>query len=648
MTVTLNLAFAGLGIGAVAALAGLGLLVTYRATGVFNVAFGAIAVLAAYSNWALSVRNHWPIGLAALLSVGVICPVLGFVLDRFVFRSLRLRGAGPAESIVASLGVFVLIVGGVTILWGRQTRLDAPSLVPRHTLRLGGDLAIRLDVVVNLTIVLVLLLMFLVLERTRIGMLARAVVENRGLAELTAVRADRVSSLSWALGAALAGLSGILIAPLVRLDPFGLTLAVLGTMAVVVIARLTRPLWVVGSALVLGVAQSEVTRLHLPGAIGAVVSALGTNLFVVALIGVLLVVRRLEDSQRPDSGTTLGLATRGDLPTPRFWWLPVSTVLAVPLLLSREGLVTAHRLPALAIIFVSIVLVTGYAGQLSLGQAGFAGLGALITSKLANGSMPFAGRIPALAALVLAVVSVALLGFVVGWPAIRRRGLFLALATFAIAAVASKFVFDQPYFTNGIVVPTLAGFRSSRMFYVFELICLGLALLVVQNHHRGRLGRSLQAVRDDERGALACGVNVRRLRVWAFAISAGLAALGGSLLAISDRSFDATSFDPIVGLIWFAAVVVFGVDSSTSALLGAALIVALDSARSDISSLVIGVAAVAVGFLPGGLLYSARRAAHSMAPRLFADTAYGSAQQSVSTEGLRLSPAGRELARRLR
>jgi branched-chain amino acid transport system permease protein len=171
---------------------------------------------------------------------------------------------------------------------------------------------------------------------------------------------------------------------------------------------------------------------------------------------------------------------------------------------------------------------------------------------------------------------------------------------------------------------------------------------VVQNHHRGRLGRSLQAVRDDERGALACGVNVRRLRVWAFAISAGLAALGGSLLAISDRSFDAPSFDPIVGLIWFAAVVVFGVDSATSALLGAALIVALDSVRSDVSSLVIGVAAVAVGFLPGGLLYSARRAAHSLAPRVLDGVDAESRQQERSTEQPRLSPAGRELARRIR
>ena len=127
--------------------------------------------------------------------------------------------------------------------------------------------------------------------------------------------------------------------------------------------------------------------------------------------------------------------------------------------------------------------------------------------------------------MLLAVVSVAGLGFVVGWPTIRRRGLFLALATFSISAVASKFVFDQPYFTSDISVNSIAGFRSDRMFYVLELICLGAALLVVQNHHLARLGRSLQAIRDDERGALACGVNVRRLRIWVFSVSAGLAAL---------------------------------------------------------------------------------------------------------------------------
>ena len=187
----------------------------------------------------------------------------------------------------------------------------------------------------------------------------------------------------------------------------------------------------------------------------------------------------------------------------------------------------------------------------------------------------------------------------------------------------------------------LAPFRSDRMFYLFELGCLGIALLVVQNHHRGRLGRSLQAVRDDEAGAETCGVDVRRLRVWAFTVSAGLAALGGALLATSDRAFDATSFDPVVGLVWFAAVVVFGVDSAMSAVLGAALIVGLDAIRPDVSTLVVGITAVLVGRLPGGLVYSARLTA------LRAWRRARSAMATTPEAAVQLSPTGRALARKL-
>lgn len=644
MNVTLNLAFAGLGIGAVAALAGLGLLVTYRATGVFNLAFGAIAVAAAYLVWQCTQQWHWPVGVAAIVVLGGFCPLLGFALDRVVFRPLRARAAGAAESLVASIGVFVLVIGTVTTVWGRQTRLDAPSLAPSRSLHLTDQVSVRLDVLVDLAIVLTVLIGLLVLTRTRLGTFARAVVENRALAELTRVRADRVSSIAWALGSSMAGLAGVLIAPLVRLDPFGLTLAVLETMAVIVVARLVDPVAVVASALALGVVQSEITRVDVAGRAGAIVDALGANLFVVALLLTLLVLRRLREPGGSDSGAATGLATRGDVPVWRFWWLPSCFVLGVPLLLGQEDLRIAQHVPALAIVFVSIVVVTGYTGQLSLGQAGFAGLGALLTAQLTGGHVPFFGHVPPLAALVLAVLAVGTLGFLVGWPAIRRRGLFLALTTFSIAAVASRFVFEQPVFTSDLQVGALSPFGSERSFYLFELACLGVALLVVQNHHYGRLGRALQAVRDDEAGAQTCGVDVRRIRVWAFAVSAGLAALGGALLATSDRAFDSTSFDPVVGLVWFAAVVVFGVDSAAGAVLGAALIVTLDSIKPDVSTLVIGLAAVAVGWLPGGLVYSARRAAAASWRRL----ATPARPASVDPRSLpiQLSPVGRALAAR--
>ena len=125
MTVTLNLAIAGLGIGAVAALAGLGLLVTYRATGVFNLAFGAVAVLAAYLVYELNRTWHWPIGLAALVVLAGVCPLLGAALDRLVFRPIRRRDAGAAESLVGG-DRFAIAVGG----GGHQRRASCATDAP--------------------------------------------------------------------------------------------------------------------------------------------------------------------------------------------------------------------------------------------------------------------------------------------------------------------------------------------------------------------------------------------------------------------------------------------------------------------------------------------------------------------------------------
>ena len=213
-----------------------------------------------------------------------------------------------------------------------------------------------------------------------------------------------------------------------------------------------------------------------------------------------------------------------------------------------------------------------------------------------------------------------------------------------MGSIISRFVFAQPAFVSGVRIGLPAPFTSDRGFYVLELLTLGAALLVVRNHHRGRLGRALLAVRDDEAGAEAAGVDSHRLRIWAFAVSTGLAALGGAMLASAQRSFDAATFDPIESLIWFAAVMVFGIDSATGAVLGAALLVTLDTIfGSGVSTLVIGVSAVLLGRLPGGLGYLARRltaAAIDLVP--------GSDRRGPVGPPVRLSPAGRALASRVR
>jgi branched-chain amino acid transport system permease protein len=468
---------------------------------------------------------------------------------------------------------------------------------------------------------------------------SRAVVERRELAELAGLPADRVAAAGWAIGSMLAATAGVLLAPRLRLDPYGLTLVVLETMAVAVIARLASPARAVLAALALGVIQSELTRVHLSGRNGAMLQALTTNLFVVALLVAVLVLPTLDEPRGTDGGSTARLAVRRELPPPRGWWLPCVMLLVIPIAFSSVDLRTALAVPALAVIAVSIVLVTGYSGQISLGQAGFAGLGALFVAKLAAGDFAFVPELPSLLAFIVGPLLVVPVGLLVGWPAIRRRGLFLALTTFAVGSVVSRFVFVQTFFVSGVHIGPPWPFDGDRSFYVLELSCLGGCLVLVRNMHRGRLGRALLAVRDDEAGARASGVDVRRLKVMVFAVSAAIAGLGGALLAAGSRAFDAGAFDPIQSLIWFAAVVVFGVDSAAGAVLAAAAIVGVDAAfTAGASTVAIGVAALLLGRLPGGLLYTGRRLAAALSERARATR--------PPLTPVRLSPAGRALLTR--
>jgi branched-chain amino acid transport system permease protein len=637
---TLDLALAGLGIGSIASLSGLGFLVTYRITGVFNLAFGATGMAVAFLLWQQVRVWHWPVGVAAVLDLLIVCPVFGMVLERLVFRPLQKRSASPAERLVASLGVLVLLLGVATLVWGAQARLDAPSLVPDRRLNLPGGGHVPLGTVVDLAVIALVGLGLVAGQRTMVGLRVRAVVERRELAEVLGVDANRVSALGWALGSTLAGLAGVLLAPTLRLEPYGFTLVMLETLAVVVVARLTNPWRAVVAGVAVGVVQAELARVHLQGHARVILQAVTSNLFVVALLGAVFLVRRLEEIGGTDAGATARLATRGDVPSVYGWWLVPAMTLAAPLLFGAQDLRIALAVPALAIMLVSIVVVSGYSGQISLGQAGFAGLGALVAGRLAAGTMPGMPQFPGVAVLVVAPLVVAPVGLLFGWPAIRRRGLFLALTTFALGVAMNRFMFEQPSFTNGVEIHPPAAFGSDNNFYILELICLAAAFLVVRNLHHGRLGRALIAVRDDEAGALASGVDVGRLKLVVFAVSAALAALGGALLAMGAHAFDAGAFDPIRGLIWFAAVVVFGIDSAPGAVIGAGLLVGLDAGLpSGTSTLVVGCGAVLLGRLPGGLLSTGRRLIGQIVGGLTSRSA-----PAPSVRAIRLTPTGRAVA----
>lgn len=637
-----ELAQAGLAVGSIIALAGLGLLVTYRATGVFNIGFGAVAMLVAYLLWQAVRVWHVPLWPAALVDVLVVAPGLGVLLDAAVFAPLQRRGASAAERLVASLGVFVLLAGVAFLVWGGNAHTDAPQLLPAGAARVAGVTVPENTLALLAAVLAVAAGLGIGSRVTRFGLRVRAVVDRRTLAELRGIDAPRIARSGWAFGCMLAGLAGVLLAPSLRLDPYGLSLVVLESMAVVLAARLSSIPVAVVVALGLGVAQSELTQAHPAGVAGPLVRSLATNLPAVALLVTALVLPPFREAGTDDAGRVARPPVRREA-RPAGWWPGYAVILLLPLGLTGAPLLQALRVPALAIIFLSLVIVTGYGGQINLGATGFAGLGALLTARLSAGHL-LGAPLPVLVALVAAVLLTVPLGMLTGVPAVRRRGLPAMFTTFAVGTVVSRFVLEQPWATRGLTVTRPGPFTADRAFYLLELACLGLVLLFARALHNGRVGRALVAIRDSERGARAAGVDAGTLTVLVFGAGGAVAAAGGALLAMGGRAFDPSAFDPVQGLIWFAAVVVFGAGSAGAALPAAALIVALDAGvASGVSAVAIGALAVLLGHLPGGL--SALRDAWSGAGPAPGTGPYAGGPPPGAGRP-RLTPYGRQVARR--
>ena len=605
-----NYALAGLGLGAIAALSGVGLLITYRATGVFNIAHGAVAMIAAYLYWQLTDQWGLPTALSALLVVGVVAPAFGVLLERVVFRPLQRRSATPAESLVATIGLLVLLVGVAYLLWGAQARHPTP-LFPERVLH-PGSLTVHVDAFADLAVVVLgSAALGIALRVTSLGTLIRAVVDRRDLAELSGVDANRVAATGWAIGSVVAALSGILLSAQIPLDPFGLTLLVLETFAVPVIAGLTNIPVAIITGIALGIGQSEMNLWSpLDASTSQIWDALHANLPVVVLVLALVIRTRLSESGGDAGAATTFGRRRAVEASPQRMALQygiAAIAMFLPLTFNAVNLRQAEQIPALGIIFVSIVAVTGYSGQISLGQAGYAGLGALFFAKVSTST-------PQLVALLVGALAAGLVGFLTGYPAIRRRGLFLALTTFAVGAFVNRFVFAQPYFTNNVEVHRSSIFGISlegdRAFYLFELVMLAFGFLVMYNLRNGKIGRSLIAIRDNEDGALSVGVDVRVLKVLIFTVSAMLAGLGGALLTQQAQAFDSTTFDPLAAsLPWFAVVVVFGADSAVAAIVGAAFVVFVNGITGQDNAYLVpvGLLAAFLGRLPGGAAEAARR-----------------------------------------
>src|SRR4051794_7414364 len=637
-----QLALAGIASGSIAALSGLGLVLTYRATGIFNFAHGAVAMFVAYLLWQTHVGWGWPLAVSAIVAILFAGPLIGVGLERVVFRPLEVRRASTSEKLVATLGVFVVFVGLATTIWGPVHKTDTPNLFPQNQVTFTSNLYMGANQLAEFVIVIVSAAALLAMFRyTHLGTRIRAVVDRRQLADLTGVNANRVAAIAWALGCGFAGLSGALLAPQIELDPFRLTLLVIDTFAVAVVARLTSMPLAVVSGIALGVISSEMTSWNPPSPW----DSLRPNMLVLALLVALLIYRSLNERDE-DAPSGRGLVASGvgrerSLPARLRFLIPAAIVATiVPFGLSGQDLQSASEIVSLAVVLVSITAVTGFTGNITLAQAGFAGLGALASIHLHNTGLWFLPTMPMIPAMLVSAILVGVVGALVGFSALRRRGLFLGLTTLAFGLIIDRFIFENPYFLTNMDVsrPKLFGLslHGDRAFYWFVLVCLGVVFIGVDRMRRGRLGRKLAAMRDSETGAKSIGLDLRAYKLLVFSASAAIAAFGGALLAQQSRGFSTTSFgpvafDPFHSLFWFTAVIVAGASYLSGAVVAAVLFVAMDLILgSGGSTLVIGVLALFMSRFPRGVVGTVMEAMQGGRAPHWLQNAYAAAHRPLA------------------
>ena len=460
----------------------------------------------------------------------------------FLVLSL-LRDASRLAKLIATLGLFSAGQAFMILRWGVGVVQPEP-LLPSRSVTLWGDLRIGLDRLLLIGIALACAgVLRLVYTGTLFGLATSAVSENRRVAASSGWSPDRIELVNFAVAGGLSALAAILLAPIVTLNAAVLSVAVLPALAAALVGRFSSFGITVAAALLIGVVQSEILLFQPDIAewLGVSASSLTGLVQAVPLAIILgyMVVTGRSRLQRGETVARLPLPGSG-----RVSLLPlvVGVALGAGLLAGvdtwTDTLITTF---ALAIIVTSVIVVAGYAGQLSLCQFALAGVGAWMASRLmsANG-WPFE------LALLTAVVGTAVVGVVVAGPAVRTRGTSLAVATLAMALMFNSLLFTNSAVTGGVRGLPIEGvsflgidldpLEHPERYGGFVLAVLVLVGLLVANLRRGRAGIRLLAVRSNERAAASLGINVVVAKVYAFGVAAAIAALGGVLLSFRQAN----------------------------------------------------------------------------------------------------------------
>ena len=512
----------GLGTGALYALGAHGIVLIYRGSGVINFSHGAMALLAAAAF--ADLRQDIGLPLIAALGIAVgLAALAGFLIDFAVMR--RIRQASPLARLVVTLGVLGIIESLVIVRYGSGLRFVDPFL-PNQILHLGSNTAVGIDRLLLLAIASAVTAgLWLLYRFTEFGRQTTAVAENARSAAAAGISPNQISALNWTLGAALAGLTGVLMVPLTGLMPAAMVLLINPLLAAALVGQFKSfPLTLLGG-LIVGVAQSLIG--YFGGGAGWSTSApFLVIILVLALKGHALPLRGYITDRLPR------VATPG--PVSLYSLLVFLSAVALILFLPEDWVnaITASLLAAT--VMLSIVTVTGLAGQVSLAQFAFAGMGAFISARLAAVyGLPFP------LVFVIAVATTVPVGILFALPALRTRGVNLAIVTLGLGLVVDRLIFKNIDYTGGfagtrIETPRLFGWSLDAIdhperFAILTLILFALCAVALSNVHRGASGRRLLAARCNERAASALGISVVGAKLYAFALAAAFAAAGGAL-----------------------------------------------------------------------------------------------------------------------
>jgi branched-chain amino acid transport system permease protein len=600
MTELLQFTLFGLMLGCIYAIAAMGLVLTYTVTGVFNFAHGAVGMIAAFVYYDLRVNRGWPTPIAVLVVVVLLAPAMGLVAERLL---RRFRGADYATSLVVTVALTVGLLGLATRLFDPGQARYTPFLFGERRIEIAS-VPITYDRMFQVVVAAAVAFgLRSLLFHSALGARMRAVVDDGELARLNGVRSTSVARISWMIGFGLAGLGGVLFAGGQNLNAIVLTLLVLNAYGAAMVGRLTSlPMTFVG-ALGLGLIQ-ELTNVSWLWPSGDIFVRLQLAIPGLFLIAAMLLV----PSARLTAGRVVGRdepavpSLRGSIAS------GIGLVAGVALLvnlLPSDVHGDVLRGLVIAVVALSLVALTGLSGQVSLTHYLFVGIGAFVTGSVFGGD--------SVLGMLLGGLVAAAVGAVVALPAVRLRGLHLALSTFGIALVGREVILgDHRVFgLGGLTVgrPEILGISTSSdaAFAVWCAVVFAVLAVGVGALRRSWFGRQLTALRDSELAAATLGMRVRAAKVAIFAVSAFIAGCAGALFGGASGAVQGTQFEPVASLVIVLFAFVGGITTVGGALIAGALFALLGYAEANVGELsglvfvAIAAAAIGLGRQPNGL-----------------------------------------------